>query len=52
MVDAGRRAEELVATLEAGLVPAHSRAECLPKRPRLFFEEWDDPADLGNRVGF
>jgi iron complex transport system substrate-binding protein len=43
IVDAGARAEELAATLEAGLVQARSRAECLPKRPRVFFEEWDDP---------
>src|SRR5690349_14507390 len=43
MVDAGGRAEELVATLEAGLGQARSRAECLPKRPKVFFEEWDDP---------
>jgi iron complex transport system substrate-binding protein len=33
MVDADARADELVATLEAGLVQARSRAECLPKRP-------------------
>ena len=43
MVDAGGRAEELVARLEAGLVEARSRAERLPRRPRLFFEEWNDP---------
>ena len=47
MVDAVRRAEELVATLEAGLAQASSRAECLPKRPRVFFEEWDDPLISG-----
>src|SRR6201993_4031743 len=42
MVDADARAEELLAMLEAGLVQARSRAECLPRRPRVFFEEWDD----------
>jgi iron complex transport system substrate-binding protein len=47
LVDAGGRAEELVATLEAGLVHARSRAECLPKRPKVFFEEWDDPLISG-----
>jgi iron complex transport system substrate-binding protein len=47
MVDAGGRAEELVATLEAGLVQARSRAGCLPKRPRILFEEWDDPLISG-----
>jgi iron complex transport system substrate-binding protein len=47
MVDAVRRAEELVATLEAGLVQARTRAECLPRQPRVFFEEWDDPLISG-----
>src|ERR1700757_770667 len=42
MVSADARAEELLAMLEAGLVQARSRAECLPRRPRVFFEEWDD----------
>ena len=49
IVDVGGRAEELVATLEAGLVQARARAECLPKRPRVFFEEWDDPLISGIR---
>jgi iron complex transport system substrate-binding protein len=47
MVDAGVRAEELVSTLEAGLVQARTHAECLPRRPRVFFEEWDDPLISG-----
>jgi iron complex transport system substrate-binding protein len=47
MVSADARAEELVAMLEAGLVQARSRAECLPRRPRVFFEEWDDPLISG-----
>jgi iron complex transport system substrate-binding protein len=48
MVNAGERAGELVARLEAGLVEARSRAECLkPKRPKVFFEEWDDPLISG-----
>ena len=47
MVDAVGRAGELVATLEAGLVRARNRAECLPKRPKVFFEEWDDPLISG-----
>jgi iron complex transport system substrate-binding protein len=47
MVDADERAEELVATLEAGLVQGRTRAECLPRRPRVFFEEWDDPLISG-----
>jgi iron complex transport system substrate-binding protein len=47
MVGASERAEELVATLEAALVAARGRADCLPKRPRVFFEEWDDPLISG-----
>jgi len=47
MVDASGRGEQLVATLEAGLVQARHRAECLRKRPRVFFEEWDDPLISG-----
>jgi iron complex transport system substrate-binding protein len=47
MVNAGERAGELVARREAGLVEARSRAECLPKRPKVFFEEWDDPLISG-----
>jgi iron complex transport system substrate-binding protein len=46
MVDAGRQAKELVARLEAGLGEAR-RAECLPRRPKVFFEEWDDPLISG-----
>jgi iron complex transport system substrate-binding protein len=38
MVDASNRAEQLVAALEARLAEARNRAECLPKRPRVFFE--------------
>jgi iron complex transport system substrate-binding protein len=49
IVDAGGRAEELVARLDAGLVlvEVRSRAEYLPRRPRGFFEEWDDPLISG-----
>jgi Periplasmic binding protein len=47
MVDAGGRAEELVRTLEACLTEARTRAECLPQRPKVFFEEWDNPLISG-----
>jgi iron complex transport system substrate-binding protein len=47
MVNAEERAEELVARLDAGLVEARSRAECWPRRPKVFFEEWDDPLISG-----
>jgi iron complex transport system substrate-binding protein len=42
-VGASERAFHLVSTLETCLADARSRAEQLPKRPRVFFEEWDDP---------
>jgi iron complex transport system substrate-binding protein len=38
-----REAEQLIATLESRLAEARRRAECVPRRPRVFFEEWDDP---------
>jgi ABC-type Fe3+-hydroxamate transport system substrate-binding protein len=47
IVDAKERAQQLVTALEARLVEARNRAECLPKRPRVFFEEWDDPLISG-----
>ena len=47
MVKATERAEQLVARLKAGLVQARSWAERLPKRPKVFFEEWDDPLIAG-----
>jgi len=43
MVEAAERARELVGTLEARLSEARRRAASLPRRPRVFFEEWDDP---------
>jgi iron complex transport system substrate-binding protein len=47
MVGARERAEQLVSDLEAGLDAARKRAERLSKRPRVFFEEWDDPLISG-----
>ena len=47
MVNASERARELAAALEARLADARSRAKHLPKRPRVFFEEWDDPLISG-----
>jgi iron complex transport system substrate-binding protein len=43
MVGASEEAFRLVSTLETRLADARSRAEQLPKRPRVFFEEWDEP---------
>ena len=47
LVEASERAEELVGTLEARLAEARTRADNLKKRPRVFFEEWDDPLISG-----
>jgi iron complex transport system substrate-binding protein len=47
MVDASARARELVDALEASLAEAGKRAEYLPRRPRVFFEEWDGPLISG-----
>jgi iron complex transport system substrate-binding protein len=40
-------AEALAADLERGLDAIRDRAAALPRRPRVFFEEWDDPLISG-----
>src|SRR5215472_9948516 len=47
IVGASERAEELIATLDIRLAEARRRATRLPKLPRVFFEEWDDPLISG-----
>jgi iron complex transport system substrate-binding protein len=47
MVDAGERAQQLVGKLEMRLAEVRERAEALPRRPKVFFEEWDDPLISG-----
>jgi iron complex transport system substrate-binding protein len=47
MVDANERARQLVGELEMRLAEVRERAECLSRRPRVFFEEWDDPLISG-----
>jgi iron complex transport system substrate-binding protein len=47
MVDASERARQLVGSLKTRLAEARKRAESLPKRPRVCFEEWDDPLISG-----
>ena len=43
MLDVSEQARQLVATLETNLAEARSGADRLPKRPKVFFEEWDEP---------
>ena len=47
MVDASDRAEQLVRGLESRLAEARKHAERSKRRPRVFFEEWDDPLISG-----
>jgi len=47
LVGASARADALVNELEGGLDDIRSRASALPKRPRVFFEEWDSPLISG-----
>lgn len=42
-------AEKLARDLEAGLERARQESALLPRRPRVFFEEWDDPLISGIR---
>jgi iron complex transport system substrate-binding protein len=41
--------ERLAAEMEAGLDQIRESARALPRRPRVFFEEWDDPLISGIR---
>jgi iron complex transport system substrate-binding protein len=49
MVGCEARTAELVARLEDGIETARKRAQCLPRRPRVYFEEWDEPMISGIR---
>lgn len=49
LIGRGDKAEALASTLEAGLDGIRTSASRLPYRPRLFFEEWDDPLISGIR---
>jgi iron complex transport system substrate-binding protein len=49
MVGCSARAEALVARLEMDLDYFRAAARSLPRRPRVFFEEWDDPLISGIR---
>lgn len=43
------KAQQLVARLEAGLSEVAARAARQPRRPRVYFEEWDEPMISGIR---
>jgi iron complex transport system substrate-binding protein len=47
LVGAVEKAEELARTLAAHVDAVHERALRLPCRPRVYFEEWDDPMISG-----
>src|SRR5262245_17606762 len=49
LVDARERAEALAATLMQRLDAVRERVTRLPRRPRVYFEEWDDPMISGIR---
>jgi len=49
MVGAARKGEQLVADLEKGLCEIRASAARLPRRPKVYFEEWDEPMISGIR---
>lgn len=49
LVGAESRAEALVRELEACIDHARAQAAALPQRPRVYFEEWDEPLISGIR---
>src|SRR5438477_3876933 len=47
IVGAAERAEQLAEELAGRLTNAHARSRELPRRPKVFFEEWDEPLISG-----
>jgi len=47
MIGAHAKTAALIARLESGLAAVRSRAAALPRRPRVYFEEWDEPLISG-----
>ena len=47
LVGCADRADALATRLERGLDDIREQAAALPRRPRVFFEEWDDPLISG-----
>ncbi|HZV22832.1 MAG TPA: ABC transporter substrate-binding protein, partial [Luteimonas sp.] len=49
LVGAGARAEAYADGLQRGLEDIAAQARALPRRPRVYFEEWDEPPITGIR---
>lgn len=49
MIGVAAKAEALAAELERGLDQARAAARRLPRKPRVYFEEWDEPMISGIR---
>jgi iron complex transport system substrate-binding protein len=49
LVGAWERAENYARELEAHVAQVRERAAALPRRPRVYFEEWDEPQISGIR---
>lgn len=49
MVDVVEKTRHLIAELRAGLAAIELSAASLPRRPRIYFEEWNDPLISGIR---
>ena len=49
LLGAPEKAEELAVSFEDRLDEVHERASTLPRRPRVYFEEWDEPMISGIR---
>jgi iron complex transport system substrate-binding protein len=47
LVGAGAKAAALTQSLEARITEARQRGARLPRRPRVYFEEWDEPMISG-----
>ena len=49
LVGAPARANDYADTLQRGLDEVRAQAACLPRRPTVYFEEWDEPQITGIR---
>src|SRR5207302_2299054 len=49
MVGATDRGQKLVGELQRNVDAVHAAAQRLPRRPRVYFEEWDEPMISGIR---